>query len=69
LLFAAASMISGQTEVLVGGLAIGGALAGVGIPLIVIGGRREPRQPAAATATIGPWLTPQSAGLGLRFEL
>ena len=69
LLFAAAGMITGQTEIMLGGLAIGGALAGVGIPLIVIGGRHEPRQPAASTATIGPWLTPQGGGLGLRFEL
>ena len=48
-----------------GGLLTGAALLGVGIPLIVIGGKKEP----VGTARITPWATPQGAGLGLRVEL
>ena len=48
-----------------GGLLTTAVLAGVGVPLIVIGAKREP----VATARITPWLAPRSAGLGLRFEL
>jgi hypothetical protein len=49
-----------------GGLISGAVLAGVGIPLIIIGGKKEP---VAATATITPWATPRAAGLGLRVEM
>lgn len=49
-----------------GGLISAVVLAGVGIPLIVIGGKKEP---AAATATITPWATPRAAGLGLRVDM
>jgi hypothetical protein len=48
-----------------GGLIGAGVLAGVGIPLIVIGGKKEP----AAFARVAPWATPQSVGLGLRIDL
>lgn len=41
------------------------ALAGVGIPLIAIGAKREP----VATARVTPWATPQAAGLKLRLDL
>jgi hypothetical protein len=58
-----------------GGLALAAALAGVGIPLWVIGGRRDPA-PATPQASIGPWLTPRgdslaprAAGLTLRLSL
>jgi hypothetical protein len=40
-------------------------LAGVGIPLIVIGGRKE----RTAAATLAPWLSGRSGGLQLRVEL
>ena len=47
----------------------GGALSavvllGVGIPLIVIGGKREP-----AVARVSPWASPQAAGLKLNVDL
>jgi hypothetical protein len=40
-------------------------LAGAGIPMIVIGGKREP----LGTARLAPWASPHGAGLGLRFDL
>ena len=48
-----------------GGLAATGVLLGVGIPLIVVGMGRDP----VASARLTPWLTPRSAGIGLRFEM
>ncbi len=39
-------------------------LVGVGIPLIVIGGKREP-----AVARVSPWASPQAAGLKLNVDL
>ena len=48
-----------------GGLLSAAALAGVGIPLIVIGGKKEP----VGTAQLAPWATPHGAGLGLRIDL
>ncbi len=51
-------------------LAGGAALLGVGIPLIVIGAKREPEhRPSTAQATISSWLTPNAAGVGLRLDL
>ena len=41
---------------------------GAGVPLIVIGSKKEPVEPSA-TATISPWATRNAAGLGLRIEL
>lgn len=49
-----------------GGLLMGALLAGVGIPMIVVGAKRIPARP---TATLSPWLSPQSAGLGLHVDL
>jgi hypothetical protein len=49
-----------------GGLGAAVLLAGVGIPMIVIGGKKEP---AHRAATLTPWATPQAAGLGLRLDL
>lgn len=43
----------------------GAALLGVGLPLIVIGGKREP----IGTARLTPWASPHGGGLGLRFDL
>ena len=48
-----------------GALIVAAGLAGGGIPMIVIGGKREP----AATASITPWATTQGAGIGLRLDL
>ena len=48
-----------------GGLIGAAVLAGVGIPLIVIGGKKEP----VGTAQLTPWATPRGAGLGLRIDL
>jgi hypothetical protein len=48
-----------------GGLLGAAVLAGVGIPLIVIGGKKEP----VGTAQLAPWASPHGAGLGLRVDL
>jgi hypothetical protein len=48
-----------------GGLLTAGVLMGVGIPMIVIGGKREP----LGSARLTPWATPHAAGLGFRIEL
>jgi hypothetical protein len=48
-----------------GGLISAAVLAGVGIPLIVIGAKKEP----AGFARFTPWATPHSVGLGLRVDL
>jgi len=48
-----------------GGLFGGAVLLGAGIPLIVIGGKKEP----VGTARLTPWATPRAAGLGLRVDL
>jgi hypothetical protein len=68
LILAAGGAISGQSALFVGGFAGGGVACGVGLPLMIIGGRHEHPRPAV-TARITPWLTPQGAGFGLRFEL
>jgi hypothetical protein len=68
LLVGGVGAISSQSALFVGGFAAGGVLCGVGLPLMIIGGRHEHPRPAA-TASITPWLTPQGAGFGLRFEL
>jgi hypothetical protein len=44
---------------------VGAGLVGGGIPLAVIGGKRVP----AARAGLAPWLSRDSAGVNLRFEL
>jgi hypothetical protein len=48
-----------------GGLIAAGALVAIGIPLIVIGAKRDP----VGTATVTPWATPHGGGLGLRIDL
>jgi hypothetical protein len=48
-----------------GGLISAGVLMGVGVPLIVIGGKKEP----LGTARLTPWATRRAGGLSLRLEL
>jgi hypothetical protein len=48
-----------------GGVITGVALLGAGIPLIVIGAKRQP----LGAARLVPWATPAAAGLKLRLEL
>jgi hypothetical protein len=48
-----------------GGLIVAAGLVGAGIPMIVIGGKKEP----VGTASISPWVTPQGGGVGLRVDL
>lgn len=43
-------------------------MLGVGIPLIVVGGKKIPLEPAAQ-AHVVPWVSPQSAGLALHVSL
>ncbi len=68
LILAGAGMISGQSKVVVGSLAAVGVLAGVGIPLLVIGAKREPVQEPPVAASLTPWLSPHAGGLGLRLD-
>lgn len=44
---------------------MGVALIGVGVPLIVIGAKREP----VPTLALGPWVSPQHGGLQLQLQL
>lgn len=48
-----------------GGLITSAVLLGAGIPMIVIGGKKEP----VGTARLTPWASPHGAGLGLRLDL
>jgi hypothetical protein len=52
-----------------GSLLTGVALIGVGVPLLVIGAKKEPVDDSEATATISPWATPEAAGIGLRIDM
>jgi hypothetical protein len=52
-----------------GSLLTGVVLLGVGIPLLVIGAKKEPVEENVAQATITPWLTPNAAGVGLRIDM
>jgi len=64
-LFCGGETSSGCTKNVVTGLVLTGALLGAGIPMIVIGARRDP----VASARVMPWVAPHSGGLGLRFDL
>jgi len=44
------------------------ACVGAGVPLLVIGAKKE-RVDAPAAATVSPWATPHATGLGLRIDL
>ena len=48
-----------------GGLISAAVLAGVGIPMIIVGGKKEP----IGTAKVTPWVTPRAGGLSLRLEM
>ena len=48
-----------------GGMAVTAVLLGIGIPMITIGAKREPR----SLANVAPWIAPHAAGLGLSFDL
>jgi hypothetical protein len=52
-----------------GALVSAAVLLGVGIPLLVIGAKKEPADDSGASATISPWATPSAAGVGLRIDL
>jgi S1-C subfamily serine protease len=52
-----------------GGLLSAVGLAGVGIPLIVVGGKKVPLKEGHVVAGITPWATPRAAGVGLRLDL
>ncbi len=49
-----------------GSLLTGVVLIGVGIPLIVIGAKKEPERQQVVVA---PWATPTAGGVGVRFAL
>jgi len=48
-----------------GGLISAAVLLGVGVPLIIVGGKKEP----LGTAQITPWASPHAGGLALRLKL
>jgi hypothetical protein len=48
-----------------GTMLLGLGLIGGGVPMIVIGAKRDP----VATARVTPWASPRAAGLNLRFDL
>ena len=50
----------GCNPTIYGGLIAAGALVAIGIPLIVIGAKREP----VSTAIVTPWATPHGGGSG-----
>ncbi len=52
-----------------GSLLTGVVLLGVGIPLLVVGAKKEPVEEDVARATITPWLTSNAAGVGLRVDM
>ena len=54
--------------VIYGSLLTAVVLVAVGVPLIVIGAKKEPAEPDA-TATITPWVTPAAVGVGLRVSM
>jgi hypothetical protein len=53
---------------LLGAVATGVVLAGFGVPLLVIGGRKVPAS-LKKNALVAPWVGRQSVGLSLRFAL
>lgn len=54
--------------VIYGSLLTAGGLVAAGVPLIVIGARREPAK-LEATAAFTPWAMPTSVGVGLRISM
>jgi hypothetical protein len=60
---------SGYDPVIYSSLAGAFVLVGVGVPLLVIGAKKEPVDASAASAIIAPWATPTSGGLSLRLRM
>lgn len=60
-----AGMMSSRPALFAGGYLTGLALAGAGIPLIVVGGRRKP----VVSGYLAPWVAPRSGGLQLGLTL
>jgi hypothetical protein len=56
---------SSYDRAIYGGLLVGGGLLAAGIPMIVIGAKKEP----VATATVRGWIGNGGGGLGLRVDL
>jgi hypothetical protein len=56
---------SGCGDIIIGGLVTTAVFAGVGVPLIVIGAKRDP----VAVGRVAPWVTPNAAGVALHFDL
>jgi hypothetical protein len=54
---------------LYGGLLSALVLVGVGIPMIVIGAKKEPVDAPNVAATVSPWVAPSAAGLSLRVDM
>ena len=57
---------SAYDKTIYGGVIVGLALLGAGLPMVVIGGKKVPAEP---TATLTPWAMPTAAGLRLRLEM
>jgi hypothetical protein len=49
-----------------GGLISAAVLMGVGVPLIIVGGKKEP---AGVEAKLSPWATPHAGGLSLKLHM
>lgn len=54
-----------HSELMLGGLFFTATAVAVGVPLLLVGARREP----VATAFVAPWLTSRSSGVRLVLEL
>jgi hypothetical protein len=60
---------SGYDPVMYGSLVSAFVLVGVGVPLLVIGAKKEPVDDSEATAVIAPWATPTAGGVSLRLQM
>lgn len=52
-----------------GALLTGVVFVGAGIPLLVVGAKKEPVEEDVAKATVSPWLTPSAAGVSVRVDM
>jgi hypothetical protein len=52
-----------------GALLTGVVFVGAGIPLVVIGAKKEPVEEEVAKAIVTPWLTPSAAGVAVRIDM
>jgi hypothetical protein len=60
---------NGYDGTIYGSLVVAAVLAGVGIPLIIVGAKKEWVRDDGAKLKLTPWATAHSAGLGLRVEM